>query len=258
MKIASTKNPQIKTVKKYLDNARARTKDQIIILDGDHLVQEYQTQFPTTPIRCFITESFLKSPTFPKLNRSFDELEVVENHVMNHITPTKTPSGIVALAPMPQIKKENPKNLNNIILLENIQDPGNLGTIFRTARASGFQDVFLSQDCTDPYSPKCLRAGMGAQFKINIQTNHNLSEVVKSFPGTIYGTSLQSDQSLYDIKWSERVGFVLANEGQGLSSELDSLLQAKFIIPMVNDTESLNVAMAATVVCFEYARSQKR
>ncbi len=260
MKISSTQNPSVKQLKKYTENARARNKDKVMLLDGFHLLEEYLTQFDDRDVQIFYTKNAENTPDFQKLKLDRIKRHCVETHVMNFISPAKTPAGIVSLVPLPQKKEAEYEALKNILVLESIQDPGNLGTIIRTASAAGFEDIFLSADCTDPYSPKCLRSGMGAQFRLNIYQDQDLGAVIKNFEdqgGKIYGTSLQAEKSLYDLTFSEKTGFVFGNEGQGLSKNIEEALTHKIIIPMHNDTESLNVAMATTVVCFEWRRQNQ-
>ena len=140
------------------------------------------------------------------------------------------------------------------VLLEDIQDPGNVGTILRTAAAAGVDTIYLSPACADCWSPKVLRAAMGAHFGINIVERANLPQVAGDFAGSVIATHLAAAVSLYSLDLTGPVAIVFGNEGQGVSADLLQQVDTRAIIPMSGRTESLNVGAAAAICLFERVR----
>ena len=143
------------------------------------------------------------------------------------------------------------------MLLEDIQDPGNLGSMLRSAAAAGCDSVFLSQDCADAWSPKVLRAAMGGHFALRIYEQQDLPGVAKAFSGTLLATSLHATHSLYDCDLRGNVAFLIGNEGAGLSADLLGLATQKITIPMPGQVESLNAAAATAICLFEAVRQRE-
>jgi TrmH family RNA methyltransferase len=143
------------------------------------------------------------------------------------------------------------------LLLEDIQDPGNLGSMLRSAAAAGCDAVFLSQGCADAWSPKVLRAAMGGHFVLRIYERQDLPDVAKAFSGTLLATSLQAIHSLYDCDLRGNVAFLIGNEGAGLSADLLNRATQKISIPMPGKVESLNAAAATAICLFEAVRQRK-
>ena len=141
------------------------------------------------------------------------------------------------------------------VLLEAIQDPGNLGAMLRTAAAAGVDAVYLSKGCAEVWSPKALRAGMGAQFALALHEHADLTLIARELKSLI-ATSLDAQQSLYDLDLSGPVAFVFGNEGAGLSPALLDTATHQVKIPMPGKVESLNVAAAAAVCLFECVRQR--
>jgi RNA methyltransferase, TrmH family len=178
---------------------------------------------------------------------------VLPNALFKTLTPVETPSGILALIEIPQ--PDAVLQGDCMVLLENIQDPGNLGALLRVAAAAGADSVHLSHGCSEAWSPKCLRGGQGAHFQLAIHEQVDLPELVQSFAAPVYAASLGASVPLYDLDLSGRVGFAFGNEGVGLSPQLCAAAQP-FIIPMPGSVESLNVATAAAVCLFERVRQR--
>jgi TrmH family RNA methyltransferase len=141
-------------------------------------------------------------------------------------------------------------------LLEDIQDPGNLGSILRSAAAAGCDAVFLSQGCADVWSAKVLRAGMGGHFLLSLQEVADLPAVAAQFKGKLLATSLSAYTSLYNCDLQGSLAFAVGNEGAGLSARLMQFATQQIKIPMPGKVESLNVAAATAVCLFEAARQR--
>lgn len=171
---------------------------------------------------------------------------------MRAVSPVKTPTGILALIVNPVAENNrNHGSEHHIVLLEAIQDPGNLGSILRSAAAANVDSVYLSQDCCDAWSPKTLRAGMGAHFCLDIFENSDLLQISEHFPGKVIATALNAKENLFEISLSGPTAWVFGNEGNGLTSEIMQQSDSAIKIPMQGKTESLNVAACAAICLFE-------
>jgi RNA methyltransferase, TrmH family len=147
------------------------------------------------------------------------------------------------------------------LMLENIQDPGNLGSMLRTAAAAGVETVYLSNGCTDAWSPKALRGGQGAQFVLSIVENANIVAEINAFNGTTYATTLQGE-SIFEQDLLQATAIVIGNEGQGLSQKTIEACNKQVMIPMAESSlagvESLNAAAAAAICLFERKRQTSK
>jgi TrmH family RNA methyltransferase len=145
---------------------------------------------------------------------------------------------------------------SSCVILDTVQDTGNLGTILRSAAAAGIDEVFLSEGCAQAWSPRVLRAAMGAHFVLTIQEKTDIAALVASFKGQVLATGLQQAKSLYDLDLTQATAWLFGSEGQGLSEPIMALAHQQVIIPMAQGVESLNVAAAAAVCLFEQRRQK--
>ena len=241
-------------IKKYtsLKNKKYREKYGLFIIERYKMVEEaLKSDYEIEVI--IISEDFLqKHKDLPS-----DLLFETSQSNLAKISSMKTAPDILAV-----LKKKNkttaalPKGAT--ILIDNIQNPGNLGTIIRTAHWFGIQNIVCSKDSVDMYNEKVLQASMGAFFKMNVsyQDLNRLIPELQKQNRKILGTFLEGE-SIYDYKFNEDDIFVLGNEGKGISSEIEKLIDKKITIPTPlkdNKTESLNIAIAGAVVCAERAR----
>jgi len=143
------------------------------------------------------------------------------------------------------------------LLLEDIQDPGNLGSMLRSAAAAGCDAIFLSTGCADAWSPRVLRAAMGGHFVLDIHERQDLPAVARAFPGALLAASLQAGSSLYDCDLRGNVAFLVGNEGAGLSASLLDTATQSIAIPMPGRVESLNAAAATAICLFEAVRQRR-
>lgn len=249
-KITSAQNQTIKQIAKLSQSAKARREAGQVVLDGAHLCQEWPSSF----IHLIVTEDFRRSSEFvPFAEKATIE---VSDQLMSKIAPTKTPSGILGVIQQPKKpSRDLDPGMKCILLLESIQDPGNIGTIIRTAAATGVDAIYLNSECADAWSPKVLRAGMGGHFKLQLIEDFDLSTIRTVFIGKIVGTFMEGE-NLFKTSLPEQCAFVLGNEGAGISLALESQCDLKASIPMQNGVESLNVAMAAGLCMYEYVRQQ--
>jgi TrmH family RNA methyltransferase len=160
---------------------------------------------------------------------------------------------IIKIIPSPKLIVDSEQDY---LLLEQIQDPGNLGTILRVAKASGLKNVLLSAQSVDLYNPKVLRASQGIQFGLNLYTNIDLFEFCTNYTGQIYALTPHANLSIYQQNLQKPTALVFGNEGSGISPQLLSHIQTHITIPMRGNAESLNLAMAVTASAFELSRQR--
>jgi TrmH family RNA methyltransferase len=184
-------------------------------------------------------------------------VELVSPEVLNAIATTVNPDGVVAIAPYPTISSE-PSIIKGIgLAVERLQDPGNLGTIIRTAAATKVEALWLSSDCVDFYSPKVLRASVGQCFRLPVVTNQDLLQLVKQQQQQgvqIIATTSKATKTYWEEDFTRPTLILLGNEGAGLSPELTALADVQLKIPLANQVESLNVAVATALILYEAQR----
>jgi TrmH family RNA methyltransferase len=253
--ISSRENPLFKLVKKLVDSPKERHKAGKTVLDGFHLVESYIANHGQ-PEGIVVSASAVSNAEVADLFQGIDQARVIEmpDALFGLLSPVKTPTGMLALIPIPEPTKKQLGSRVSCVLLEAIQDPGNLGTIMRSAAAAGIQQIYLSSGCADAWSPKTLRAGMGAHFVLDVHENADLQEIARGFPGVVLAALLGARQNLFEIDLTGPVAFLIGNEGVGLSPGLVEAATAQVMIPMVGKIESLNAASAASICFFERVR----
>lgn len=259
--ITSREHTLFKQLVKLEKSSRQRRIAGLTLLDGAHLIQAYQAA-QGIPLKLIISELGCNNTEIKYLLGRFSKYTEVNTVMLSdalfrQVSPVKTPSGILALIAIP-LSEPNTISDNQVfcVLLEAIQDPGNLGAILRSAAAAGVSDVYLSNDCADAWSPKTLRAAMGAHFSLTIHEQSNLTQVAQRFHGQVIATTLHATRHLYQTDLTGPVAFVFGNEGAGLSPEMLQAVSEQVTIPMSGNTESLNVTAAAAICFFEKVRQQ--
>jgi RNA methyltransferase, TrmH family len=255
--LISIQNPLVKQARK-LHRAKERQKQNLLLLEGTNLIEAaYQVDYKLDII--FHTERWqIDHPLlWQKMTDQGLKLQPVSSDVLNAIATTVNPDGVVAIAPR-QIKQEPVIAQTHLgIALERLQDPGNLGTIIRSAVGTGVDSLWLSSDSVDVYNPKVLRASVGEWFRLPMATNQNLLEVVaqhKQAKIQIVATTSQAEKSYWDVDFTRPSLILLGNEGAGLSEQLIALADKQVQIPLTNDVESLNVAVATALILYEAQR----
>jgi RNA methyltransferase, TrmH family len=248
--ITSADNPKFKQLKKLAHAGRERRKLRQTLLDGLHLLHACADANLAPALIVLRDGVALDATLFAQIPHM-----VLSQNLFDAIAPVEHPSGVLALLDLPPAREAARQCC---VLLEEIQDPGNLGTLLRTAAAAGVDSAYLSKGCAEAWSPKAMRAGMGAQFGLAIHEHVELPVVARGFPGDIVATSLSGSESLYGAAFAARAAFIFGNEGAGISPELLACATRKVRIPMPGKVESLNVAAAAAVCLFEYVRQQSR
>jgi TrmH family RNA methyltransferase len=249
--ISSRGNQHFKHLKKLNESPRYRHEVQQTILDGMHLIESYAECFGS-PDSIALIEGGNIDKIKSYLNEDTQVLEFPAG-LFSEIAPVISPTGILASINIPHL--EAPKKQNCILLLEDIQDPGNLGSILRSAGASGVDLVYLSDHCADLWSPKVLRGGQGAHFHLPCIEKVNFSDITKTFTGKIFATTL-SGKSIFQEDLKGPVAFIFGNEGNGIHSETMRLTPHAIHIPMEKGIESLNVSAAVSICLYEKYRQE--
>ncbi len=250
--ITSRDNPIFKQLKKFADNAKERRTEGKTLLDGVHLIESYMATFGMPEV--LIIPEGRSSIEATGLIQELSDISTVmlPTLMFSELTPVASSTGILALVKLPQLTP--PESPAFVLMLEDIQDPGNLGSILRTAAAAGVQCAYLSTGCTDAWSPKSLRGGQGAQFVLPIVERADLIRELEHFAGVSYATAMDGE-SLYSQDLTGPTAFVIGNEGNGLSAQAIAAARKKIHISMAESSvESLNAAAAAAICLFERKR----
>ena len=256
-RISSRDNPFYKSLHRISSSARERREAGQTLLDGAHLLRAF-LDAGGKPDHLLFNEPALQDTEIAALLDAFTGVPQtqLDDALFAQLSELRTPNGLLALIDIPTASVEALQS-QFALLLENIQDPGNLGSILRSAAAAGCDAVFLSQGCADAWSPKVLRSGMGGHFALSITESADLLKVAADFSGKILAASLQADTTLFDCNLCGKLAFAIGNEGAGLSSALLDAAQQHFIIPMPGKVESLNAAAATAVCLFEAVRQRR-
>lgn len=255
--ITSVSNKQIKNLLKLQKSSRARKDAGLFIIEGIRMFREVPVEQLD---KIYVTEAFYEKNRELFEGRTPDEL-VAEN-VFEKLSETKTPQGVLATVRMKKYHlddmlktKEHPL----FLVLENLQDPGNLGTILRTGEGAGVDGIIMSHDTVDIYNPKVVRSTMGSLFRMPFCYVEDMDEAVKKMKEkkiTIYAAHL-SGKEFYEKDYRKGTAFLIGNEGNGLSDHLTGQADEKIRIPMMGKVESLNAAIAATLMSYEVLRQRQ-
>ncbi|RZM77195.1 TrmH family RNA methyltransferase [Leptolyngbya iicbica] len=257
--LTSLKNPWIKTLRK-LHLAKYRRQQQQFLLEGTHLVQvAIATQYPLQAA-CATEAWQVRHPAlWQQLSQCTARQETVSPEVLGAIATTETPDGVVAIAPSDTITTTvDAPTLG--LALEDIQDPGNVGTLMRTAAAAGSDGIWLSQNSVDLTHPKVLRASAGQWFRLPKQVGDNLLAQMSTWRDQgcqILATAATGAVPYWQLDLTHPMVLVVGNEGAGLSASAIAAADHTVAIPMMNDVESLNVGVAAAVILFEALRQRQ-
>jgi TrmH family RNA methyltransferase len=256
-RIASRDNALYKTLARLASSSRARREQRAALLDGPHLLAAFRASGGTAETLVASESGYERD----EIRALFDETPararcLLSDRLFDSLAQVATPTGILAVVRTPAATGL-PERLETCLLLEGLQDPGNLGSILRTALAAGIRQVFLGTGCVFAWSPKVLRAGQGAQFGLSIHESVALAPLAARFPGTVVATDPHAGASLFDLDLTGPVAWVFGSEGAGVSPALGTSATVRARIPMPGLAESLNVAAAAAVCLFEQVRQRE-
>ena len=251
--ITSKDNELIKHIRKLKDK-KYRDESNEYVVEGVKLVEEAVKEI----IVCEDTTRTYEIPTHIMLEIAKYECISVSDKIFNIITQVTNPQGIMAIIEKNAQNAKIDYTQDIIVVLDDVQDPGNLGTILRTVDSIGLNQIIVSKGTADAFNSKVVRSTMGAIFRIKIIEVENLAQAIKEMRKhhfKLMVTSLQTKNSIYDIDFYKKI-IVIGNEANGVSKEIQDMADEKAKIPMLGRTESLNASVAAGVVMYEYVRQK--
>jgi len=253
--VTSRENPEYRRLLRLTQRVSERRDSGLIVLDGPHLVQAYMAAFGSEGVELFVQESAADRAEIRMLCEAGEGRTIcLSDRLFDSASPVETPTGILAVAAVPRARPMVFAGNALLVLIDGVQDPGNLGSILRSAAAAGASAAWVSEGSADPWSPKCLRGGMGAQFHLPVRDRIDLKTAVQEVACRVLAADGRSGESLYDTDLSGAVAIVIGAEGRGVSPDLADLAHARVRIPMETGLESLNAAAAAAVLFFEWRR----
>lgn len=295
--ITSTSNQNVKEVVQLRKKSKARSQAGVFLVEGIRMIQEVPWE---RLVKLYVTEGFYKKYKEELGIKISEDLkgnasrtkaegttenefcaELVSDNVFEYMSDTKTPQGVLGIVrqakySLEEILGENPSGadrsvLNNgqdslkqqkphLMVLDNLQDPGNLGTIFRTAEAAGVTGILMSKDCVDIYNPKTIRSTMGAIYRMPFLYVEDLKAAItelKKKDICIYAAHLDGKNTYDKEDYRSGTAFLIGNEGNGLRQEIADCADIWIRIPMAGQVESLNAAIAAAVLMFEVSRQRR-
>ncbi len=258
--ITSIKNPLIKQMRK-LHRPKQRQEENLFLLEGTNLLELACKVNYNLETVCYTSNWQQRYPQLAEeVGKQAQRLELVSDEVLKAIATTVNPDGIVASAKPAPLSLPT-TNISLGLVVERLQDPGNLGTIIRTAVASQVDTLWLSSDSVDIYNPKVLRASAGEWFRLPMAISNDLTQLVKNYQQQgleIIATLPTASKTYWDIDLTQPSLILLGNESGGLSPELASLATQQVKIPLANGVESLNVAIATALLLYEQLRQTSR
>lgn len=273
--ITSVSNPKMKHVMQLNKKSKTRYQERVFVVEGLKMCMEVSREM----IReMYVSERFIANGANRERLKGYN-YEVVKDAVFSHISDTKTPQGILCLVRMPEyalgdllgdgfpaepavaeeavLAGKQP----HLLILESIQDPGNLGTMMRTGEGAGITGVIMNRTTADIFHPKTIRSTMGSLFRVPFYISDNLQETIAVLKGkgiALYAAHLDGKVCYDEPDYTVPCGFLVGNEGNGLSPEIAALADAYVRIPMEGSVESLNAAVASALLMYEASRQRRK
>lgn len=256
--ITSTANHQVKQMIQFNKKGKHRNAHDIFVVEGVKMFSEAPRE---RIVKAYFSESYVEKQLQGKLLEDIS-CEVVEDSIFKNMCDTQTPQGVLCLVRQYHyslkelLQKENPL----LLVLENIQDPGNLGTMIRTAEGAGVDGVILSPDCVDIYNPKTIRSTMGSIYRVPFFLADDLQGILKELRQEgihTFAACLKESKSYEKGDYTKGTAFLLGNESNGLSLELAAGADTRIRIPMEGKLESLNVSIASAILLYEACRQRR-
>lgn len=261
--ISSSSNSQIKNIIKLQKQTKVRKEQGLFVVEGKKMLEESLLHQNVVVQKVYVSENYYKEVCHSDTSyfRGAD-FELVSDAVMKEASETMTPQGVLALVETAKYTLDAmlSKSRVRLLILEDIRDPGNLGTIIRTAEGVGITGVVLSKDSVDIYNPKVIRSTMGAIYRVPFVYQENLLEAVRQIKQKqipVYAAHLEG-AVLYDsLSYGDKTALLIGNEANGLSKEISELATKCIKIPMEGKVESLNAGIAAAVLMYEVYRQER-
>lgn len=261
--IVSTANKQVRYVNALVKKAKMRREENLFVAEGLRMCRE----IPPEKIKVlYVSDSFRKENGYPELTKGVRRVEVVSDTVFGALSDTRTPQGVLALAEQDHYTldgvigngKRHPAP--HLMILEQLQDPGNLGTILRAGEGAGVTGIVMDAGTADIYSPKVVRATMGSVLRVPfvyVEDLESALSIMKRQRIRLYAACLEESRDYDREDYTGGTGFLIGNEANGLKPETIAGADARIRIPMMGQVESLNAAVAASVLMFEAARQRR-
>lgn len=262
--ISSTTNKQVKYVNALIKKAKARREEDLFVAEGVRMCLELPKERIHT---LYVSESFYKHPDSRRITEGVKQVELVKDEVFKALSDTQTPQGVLALVrqyhyTLDQVTKTRAEGgvPAHLMILERLQDPGNLGTILRAGEGAGVTGILMDKDTADIYNPKVIRSTMGSVLRVPFVYVDDLRETLHTLKNKkiqLYAAHLKGKNAYDKEDYTGDMGFLIGNEGNGLSDEIAEMADTYIRIPMAGQVESLNAAVAASVLMFEAARQRR-
>lgn len=266
--ITSTCNQQMKQLSALLKKSKERKEKKVFVVEGTKMAAEA----PKKWLRAvYVSESYTHNAENRQLLAAFQKeavrldftFEVVSDSVFKSVSDTQTPQGIMAVVTMPEYSLEELVNgdRTHLLILESIQDPGNLGTMVRTGEGAGITGIIMNKTTVDLFNPKTIRSTMGSIYRVPFFVTEDLPKTLEQLQAqdiSLYAAHLKGEKSYDEENYVKACGFLIGNEGNGLSDEIANLADAYIKIPMEGQVESLNAAISATLLMYEANRQRRQ
>jgi RNA methyltransferase, TrmH family len=261
-RVTSRDNTDYRRLLRLAESPAERRDSGLLVLDGVHLVEAYMAAYGGAQVELFARESAVDKPEIQGLmERAQGSKTLLADRLLDTAAPVEHPTGIVAVAPVPRSEALHEGGLGEgglLVLVDGVQDPGNLGSVLRSAAAAGAGAAWISEGSADAWSPKCLRGGMGAQFRLPVRTRIDLPAATRDIRRKVIAMDSAGGDSVYEADLSGSVAIAIGAEGRGISAGVLARADARVRIPMEPGMESLNAAAAAAVVFFEWRRRGRK
>jgi len=258
-RVASRHNERLRDVARLIASSRERRKSGRCVLEGAHLIDVYVARIGMPQILVVADDALVRADVAALVGEvPQDRIIVVSRKLFDDAASLPADIGVLAVVPTPRVEPQ--RHVDFCLLLDDVQDPGNVGSMIRTAAAAGAEQVILSPRCAFAWAPKVLRAAQGAHFLTAIVEDVDVAAWATSFKdahGSIVAMVAAGGTSLYRADLRERIAIAIGSEGRGLSRELLAVADRRVTIPMATGSESINAAAAAAIVLFEAVRQRR-
>ena len=254
-RVSSRDNPRLKEAARLVASSRDRRKAGRCVLEGEHTIAAYCERYGA-PETLIVVETALERDGIRALLEAVPASRTLVVNESAWAELAQLPAGLGVMAVIEAPHPKAGENADFCLLLDGIQDPGNVGSILRTAAAAGVEQVLLSSQCAFAWSPKVLRAGQGAHFHLQIFEDVDLVAWARKYQGTLVAAVAADGESLFGVDLTPPIAIAIGNEGSGLSEALRLAAARSITIPMPGGFESLNAAAAAAVCLFEFVRQR--
>ena len=255
--ITSVSNQRVKNLVNLIQKSKARKSQDVFITEGIKMFQEAPLE---RIVEVYVSESFFEKGTAKEKIEKCN-YEILSDEVFRKVSDTQTPQGILCVMKQyhyrmeDMLQKENPL----LLILEDIQDPGNLGTMVRTAEGAGVNGVIMTKATVDIYNPKTIRSTMGSIYRVPFFYTEDLLGVMQQLQEKgvkLYAAHLKGEQFYHQLDFTSGTAFLIGNEGNGLKDETAEAANVYMKIPMQGQVESLNAAVASVILMYEAARQR--